>query len=197
MQRITRRRTLVPFEPWASPRCISGRMLWFASDLKERGTLIEHKFARDKCGEIEHIRVPFQPPSEAPSWHRPDRRERRSDALLLGGVSRLFRDPLKAVARFATINALGRLTLIWFRNGAEIERHRSLAAGHSYLGGLLVSDIALTPLADRRIDSTLHSSSPAGFVVPPGAFVPASVRSGAPCGPSQPSPSESAPPFRS
>ena len=51
-----------PFVPWACPCCPSGRMAWFASDLHERGTVIEHKFACDKCGEIEHVLLPFTPP---------------------------------------------------------------------------------------------------------------------------------------
>jgi hypothetical protein len=39
-------------------------MRWFASDLQDNGRMIKHKFACDKCGEIEHITVPFDTPAQ-------------------------------------------------------------------------------------------------------------------------------------
>ncbi len=52
-----------PFEPWACPNCPSGEMLWFACDLRPGRIVVEHKFACDKCGEIEHVIVPFAQPA--------------------------------------------------------------------------------------------------------------------------------------
>jgi len=55
-----------PFEPLTCPKCPSGRMLWFMSDLRKNGTQIEHKFMCDKCGEVERITLPFVPPPSDP-----------------------------------------------------------------------------------------------------------------------------------
>jgi hypothetical protein len=53
------------FTPWACPCCPSGKMVWFACDLRDGGALIEHKFACGECNEIEHLTVPFARPPEA------------------------------------------------------------------------------------------------------------------------------------
>jgi hypothetical protein len=38
-------------------------MVWFACDLRPGQTVLEHKFACDSCGGIEHVTVPFVPPT--------------------------------------------------------------------------------------------------------------------------------------
>jgi hypothetical protein len=48
-----------PFEPWACPNCPSGHMVWFACDLRATQITVDHKFACDTCGEIDHVTVPF------------------------------------------------------------------------------------------------------------------------------------------
>ena len=53
------------FKSWACPYCPSGRMRWFACDLRADGALIEHKFACDTCNHIDHLTVPFTPPEAA------------------------------------------------------------------------------------------------------------------------------------
>ena len=52
-----------PFEPWACANCPAGKMVWFACDLLPGQTVIEHKFACDTCGEIEHVTMPFVQPA--------------------------------------------------------------------------------------------------------------------------------------
>jgi hypothetical protein len=52
-----------PFEPWACANCPTGRMVWFACDLRPDHVEIEHKFACDACGEIEHVTLPFVEPT--------------------------------------------------------------------------------------------------------------------------------------
>jgi hypothetical protein len=50
---------------WDCPRCTSGQMVWFACDLRQHGTLVEHRFACDKCSCIELVSVPFAAPNGA------------------------------------------------------------------------------------------------------------------------------------
>jgi hypothetical protein len=47
------------FEPWACANCPSGKMVWFACDLRPGQIVIEHKFACDSCGGAEHVIVPL------------------------------------------------------------------------------------------------------------------------------------------